>query len=126
MWEIGKNPNEAIRGIGIVEIDEVIDQVKGIAGGLAPALVGGDVAIEVVVQQWLGIFVRYRRCSAAALPKSGAPQAIDTVITEMVALDVATGSQWCSPAQAGNVAVVLRGFSIVRSLIRHAHAEGVG
>lgn len=37
MWEIGKNRDEAIRDIGIVEIDEVIDQVKGVARGLAPA-----------------------------------------------------------------------------------------
>ena len=33
-------PDEAIRDIRIVKIDEVIDQVKGIAGGLAPKLVG--------------------------------------------------------------------------------------
>ena len=29
------------------------------------------------------------------------------------------------PAQAGNVAIVLRGFGIVGGLVGHAHAEGV-
>lgn len=93
---------------------------------MGPALVGGDVSIEGVVDQGFGIFVRYRRCTAAALPKSGTPQAIDTAITEMVPIGCRDKHPVCPPAQAGNVAIVLWGFGVVGSLAGHAHAEGVG
>jgi hypothetical protein len=83
---------QAIGVVGIVSVGQVVDLGIGRASGQAIALVLGDVAVEVVVDERLSVAVVDGRCTRGALPEGGAAQAIGSIVGEIVALDVAANA----------------------------------
>ncbi len=56
------------------------------------ALVLGDVAIQVVIDQGFGVFVVDGGCTAGALPERGRFEPIGGIVGEVITLDVATSA----------------------------------